>query len=186
MSRVGKKPIPIPKDVKVRVTPETVYVEGPKGKMAVAVPRSIRIQMQDETLVAERENDEKSARSLHGLTRSLVANAVDGVTTGFKRELDIVGIGYRAEVRGKFLNLTLGFSHPIEFPIPADIAIKVERFPRGIQNYVTTLVISGMNKYQVGQMAADIRSLRPPDPYRGKGIRYSNETIKLKVGKKGA
>jgi large subunit ribosomal protein L6 len=186
MSRVGKKPIPIPKDVKIRITPETVYVEGPNGKLSVTVPRSISIDMQDGTLVAQRKNDEKMVRSLHGLTRSLVANAVEGVTTGFKRELDIVGIGYRAEVRGKFVNLILGFSHPIDFPIPADISVKTEKLQRGIQNYVTTLVISGMDKYQVGQMAADIRSLRPPDPYRGKGIRYANEAIKLKVGKKGA
>ncbi|RPI25908.1 MAG: 50S ribosomal protein L6 [Acidobacteria bacterium] len=186
MSRVGKKPIPVPSGVKVMVTEGHVRVEGPKGKLEVTVPAPIRVELKDGTVLAHRDNDEKNVRALHGLTRSLVANAVNGVTNGFRKELDIVGIGYRAEMRGKFLNLSLGFSHPIEFPVPTEITIKVEKLPRTIQNYVTSVVVSGADRARVGQTAADIRSLRPPDAYRGKGVRYSTEVIKLKVGKKGA
>ncbi len=186
MSRVGKKPIPVPSGVKVSVAADHVRVEGPKGKLEVPVPPSIRVEMKDGTVLAHRDNDEKNVRALHGLTRSLVANAVNGVTIGFRKELDIVGIGYRAEMRGKFLNLTLGFSHPIDFPVPPEITIKVEKLQRTIQNYVTSVVVSGADRGRVGQTAADIRSLRRPDPYRGKGIRYSTEVIRLKVGKKGA
>ena len=186
MSRVGKKPIPIPSGVKVSVAAGQVHVEGPKGKLNVPVPASIRVETKDGTVLAHRDNDEKNVRALHGLTRSLVANAVNGVTNGFRKELDVVGIGYRAEMRGKFLNLTLGFSHPVEFPVPSEITIKVEKLQRTIQNYVTSVVVSGADRGRVGQTAADIRALRPPDAYRGKGIRYSTEVIKLKVGKKGA
>ncbi|MFB3905159.1 MAG: 50S ribosomal protein L6 [Acidobacteriota bacterium] len=186
MSRVGKKPIPVPPGVKISVAADHVRVEGPKGKLQVPVPPSIRVEMKDGTVLAHRDSDEKNVRALHGLTRSLVANAVNGVTNGFRKELDIVGIGYRAEMRGKFLNLSLGFSHPIEFPVPPEITIKVEKLPRNIQNYVTSVVVSGADRGRVGQTAADIRALRPPDAYRGKGIRYSTEVIKLKVGKKGA
>ncbi len=186
MSRVGKKPIPIPSGVKVSVAAGLVHVEGPKGKLNVPVPASIRVETKDGTVLAHRDNDEKNVRALHGLTRSLVANAVNGVTIGFRKELDVVGIGYRAEMRGKFLNLTLGFSHPVEFPVPSEITIKVEKLQRTIQNYVTSVVVSGADRGRVGQTAADIRALRPPDAYRGKGIRYSTEVIKLKVGKKGA
>ncbi|HXK62564.1 MAG TPA: 50S ribosomal protein L6 [Acidobacteriota bacterium] len=186
MSRIGKKPIPVPPGVKIAVTENSVRVEGPKGKLEVPVPARIRIEVKDGTVLAHRDNDEKAVRALHGLTRALIANAVHGVTSGFSKELDVVGIGYRAEMRGKYLNLSLGFSHPIEFPVPPEISIKVERFPRTIQNYVTSVVVSGADRERVGQVAADIRALRPPDPYRGKGIRYANETIRLKVGKKGA
>ena len=186
MSRVGKRPIPIPSGVKVSVAAGHVHVEGPKGKLNVPVPASIRVETKDGTVLAHRDNDEKNVRALHGLTRSLVANAVNGVTNGFRKELDVVGIGYRAEMRGKFLNLTLGFSHPVEFPVPSEITIKVEKLQRTIQNYVTSVVVSGADRGRVGQTAADIRALRPPDAYRGKGIRYSTEVIKLKVGKKGA
>ncbi len=161
-------------------------VEGPKGKMETPVPRGIKIEETDGTLVARRANDEKRLRALHGLTRSLLANAVTGVTDGFQKELDVIGIGYRAEARGEFLNLSLGYSHPIEFPIPKGINVKVERATKPIQNYIATIVIKGIDKYQVGQIAADIRSLHPPDSYKGKGIRYANEVVRLKVGKKGA
>ncbi len=186
MSRVGRKLIPIPSGVKVDIEKELVRVEGPKGKLQTVVPKGITVEMADGNLKTQRANDEKNLRALHGLTRALIANAVTGVTQGFTRELDIVGIGYRAEVRGKYLNLSLGFSHPIEFPVPEGITIKVERLPRTLQNYIGSVIISGIDKYRVGQIAADIRSLRPPDSYRGKGIRYSDETIRLKVGKKGA
>jgi len=186
MSRVGKKPVAIPQGVKVAVAPGKIHVEGPKGKLDVPVPASIRVEVKDGTVVAHRDNDEKAVRALHGLTRSLVNNAVTGVTVGFRKELDVVGIGYKAEMRGKYLNLILGFSHPIDFPVPEGITIKVERLGRTIQNYVTSISVTGSDRYRVGQVAADIRALRPPDSYRGKGIRYSTETVKLKVGKKGA
>jgi large subunit ribosomal protein L6 len=186
MSRVGKKIIPVPPGVKVTVEESLVKVEGPKGRLENRLPARISVYLKDGTLAVKRADEQKQTKALHGLTRSLLDNAVTGVTNGFKRELDVVGIGYRAEVRGKFLNLSLGFSHPIEYPVPEDITIKVERSPRAIQHYVATIVISGIDRYRVGQTAADIRRLRPPDPYRGKGVRYSDEVIKLKVGKKGA
>lgn len=187
MSRVGKKPVPVPQGVKIQVGKDSVKVEGPKGNLEVSVPKSISVEIKDGTVQAQRSSEEKNVRALHGLFRALLANAVTGVTSGFQRELDVVGIGYKAEMRGKSLNLSLGFSHPIEFRVPDGLGVKVERLPRtNLQNYVATVVISGVDKHRVGQLAADLRALRPPDSYRGKGIRYSNETVKLKVGKKGA
>lgn len=186
MSRVGKKIIPVPPGVKVTVEDNLVKVEGPKGRLENRLPARISVELENGTLSVKRADEQKQTKALHGLTRSLLDNAVTGVTAGFKKELDVVGIGYRAEVRGKFLNLSLGFSHPIDYPVPEGITIKVERTPRALQNYVTTIVISGIDRYRVGQTAAEIRGLRPPDPYRGKGVRYSDEVIKLKVGKKGA
>jgi len=176
MSRIGRKPIPLPKGVKVNVENGAVAVEGPKGKLRMPVPEGIKFEVQDSTLVAQREGDEQAA--LHGLARSLVANAVTGVTTGFSKELDIVGIGYRAEVKGRMVVFTLGFSHPIEFPLPEGISVSVEK--------QTRLVVSGVDKQKVGQVAANIRSLRPPDPYKQKGVRYVGEKLKKKVGKTGA
>lgn len=176
MSRIGRKPIPLPKGVKVNVENGAVAVEGPKGKLRMPVPEGIKFEVQDSTLVAQREGDEQAA--LHGLARSLVANAVTGVTTGFSKELDIVGIGYRAEVKGRMVVFTLGFSHPIEFPLPEGISVSVEK--------QTRLVVSGVDKQKVGQVAANIRSLRPPDPYKQKGVRYLGEKLKKKVGKTGA
>jgi large subunit ribosomal protein L6 len=137
-------------------------------------------------LTAHRESNSKEARALHGLARALLANAVVGVSEGFVRKLDVVGIGYRAEARGRYLNLSLGHSHPIEFPIPEGIEISVEREPRQISNYVATIKVSGADRSRVGQTAADIRALRPPDAYKGKGVRYSDEVVRTKVGKKGA
>lgn len=186
MSRVGKKPIPIPPDVQVAVQSERVLIEGPKGKLETTLPPGITAEVVDGSLVARRNSDQDYVRALHGLTRSLLANAVAGVTKGFQKELDIVGIGYKAEVRGKYLNLSVGHSHPIDFPVSEGISIKVERVTKPIQNYVATIVVSGLDKYRVGQVAAEIRSLRPPDAYKGKGIRYASEVVKLKVGKKGA
>ena len=176
MSRIGYKPIPVPSGVKVQVQAESVDVQGPKGKMTVRVPRGIRFETKDGVLNAVRESDEQ--RALHGLARALVANAVFGVTTGFKKDLDIVGVGYRAEVKGKNVVLSLGFSHPVEFPIPEGIQIAVEK--------QTHMTVSGADKNQVGQVAANLRHLRPPDPYKQKGIRIAGERLKKKAGKAGA
>jgi large subunit ribosomal protein L6 len=176
MSRIGRKPIPLPSGVKVNSTGGKVEVQGPKGKLFVLVPRQIKLEQKDGVLTAVRSSDED--RALHGLARALLANAVQGVTTGFKKDMDIVGVGYRAEVKGKNVAFALGKSHPIEFPIPEGIQIIVEK--------QTHIVISGADKAQVGQVAADIRSLRPPDPYKQKGIRITGERLKKKAGKAGA
>jgi large subunit ribosomal protein L6 len=176
MSRIGRKPIPMPAAVKVQIGPAAVEVQGPKGKLTIRVPRGIHFEQKDGTLVALRESDE--LRALHGLARALVANAVRGVTEGFKKDLDIVGVGYRAEVKGKNVVFTLGYSHPIEFPIPEGIQITVEK-----QTHVSVV---GADRGRVGQAAADIRALRPPDPYKQKGIRLVGERLKKKAGKAGA
>jgi len=176
MSRIGNKLIPVPSGVKIQIKDGAVDVQGPKGKMTVAVPRGVSFEQKDGTLIAKRETEEQ--RALHGLARALVANAVTGVTAGFKKELDIVGVGYRAEVRGKNLVIALGFSHPVEFPIPEGIQIAVDK--------QTHLVVSGADKGQVGQVAANLRGLRPPDPYKQKGIRITGERLKKKAGKAGA
>lgn len=176
MSRIGRKPIEVPKGVSVELDRAEVRVKGPKGSLRVPLPAGTRVEKQDGRLLAHRENDEQAA--VHGLLRSLVANAVHGVTQGFEKHLDIVGIGYRAEVKGKTVVFTLGFSHPIEFPIPEGLSIAVEK--------QTHLVVTGADRQQVGQAAAEIRGLRPPDPYKNKGIRYSGERLKKKVGKAAA
>jgi large subunit ribosomal protein L6 len=176
MSRIGRKPIPMPAAVKVQIGPAAVEVQGPKGKLTIRVPRGIHFEQKDGTLVAVRESDE--LRALHGLARALVANAVRGVTEGFKKDLDIVGVGYRAEVKGKNVVFALGYSHPIEFPIPEGIQITVEK-----QTHVSVV---GADRGRVGQAAADIRALRPPDPYKQKGIRLVGERLKKKAGKAGA
>jgi large subunit ribosomal protein L6 len=176
MSRIGNKLIPVPSGVKVQIKDGSVEVQGPKGKMSVAVPRGIQFEQKDGTLIAKRETEEH--RALHGLARALVANAVMGVTQGFKKDLDIVGVGYRAEVKGKNVVLALGYSHPIEFPIPEGIQIVIEK--------QTHLAVSGADKNRVGQVAANLRRLRPPDPYKQKGIRITGERLKKKAGKAGA
>lgn len=178
MSRIGRKPIPLPAGVKVELRPAEVAVQGPKGSLRVALPRGITLRQADGTLLAERENDQQAA--LHGLARSLVANAVAGVTSGFQKDLDIVGVGFRAEMKGKgMLVLTLGFSHPIEYPLPPGIEIAVD----AKQTHVT---VRGIDRQKVGQVAAVLRALRPPDPYKNKGVRYTGERLKKKVGKTGA
>jgi large subunit ribosomal protein L6 len=176
MSRIGRKPIPVPSGVKVALQGGRVDVQGPKGKLTVPVPHGITFEQKDGVLTALRATEDH--RALHGLARALVANAVTGVTTGFKKEMDIVGVGYRAELKGKMVAFALGKSHPIEFHIPEGIQISVEK--------QTHLVVSGADKGQVGQVAADIRSLRPPDPYKQKGIRITGERLKKKAGKAGA
>jgi large subunit ribosomal protein L6 len=178
MSRIGKKPIPLPAGVKYTVQGNTVLVEGPKGKLSAMLPAGITLEKKDSTLLAVREKEELAA--LHGLTRALVSNAVEGVTKGWTKELDIVGIGYRAELKGKgIVVFTLGFSHPIEFPLPTGIDVAID--PKQ-----TRLTISGIDRQKVGQVAADMRSLRKPDPYKNKGVRYVGERLKKKVGKTGA
>jgi large subunit ribosomal protein L6 len=186
MSRVGKKPIKIPSSVKITITDGLLEVESKKGKLSSPIPAGIHFKMEGDQLLATRESDEKPLPAYHGLARALAANNVMGVTDGFSRSLDIVGIGFKAEAKAKAVTFSLGYSHPIEFPIPQGIAVKVEKQPRTIQNYVTTLIISGADRQLVGQVAADMRSLREPDAYKGKGVRYTGETIRLKVGKKGA
>ena len=176
MSRIGRKPIPLPQGVKVQIGTAAVDVQGPKGKMNVPLPRGIRFEQKEGVLHAVRETDEQKA--LHGLARALVANAVHGVTEGFKKDLDIVGVGYRAEVKGKNVVFSLGYSHPVEFPIPEGIQVVVEK-----QTHVT---VSGADKRLVGQVAADMRALRPPDPYKQKGVRITGERLKKKAGKAGA
>ena len=176
MSRIGNKIIAVPSGVKIQLKEGAVEVQGPKGKLAIPVPRGIQFEQKDGTLVAKRDSDEQ--RALHGLARALVANAVTGVTTGFKKDLDIVGVGYRAEVKGKSLVVALGYSHPVDFPIPEGIQITVEK--------LTHLSVTGADKAQVGQVAANLRALRPPDPYKQKGIRITGERLKKKAGKAGA
>jgi large subunit ribosomal protein L6 len=178
MSRIGKKPIPLPKGVTVKVEGNTVLVQGPKGKVDTLLPAGIKIQQQDGHLLAVRENDSQAA--VHGLARALVNNAVEGVTKGWTRELEIVGIGYRAELKGKgTVVFTLGYSHPIEYPLPTGVDAAVD--PKQ-----TRLTVTGIDRQKVGQVAAEMRSLRPPDPYKNKGVRYVGERLKKKVGKTGA
>ena len=176
MSRIGRKPIPLPAGVKINSTDGKVEVQGPRGKLQVLVPSQIKLEQKEGVLTAIRDNDDH--RALHGLARALLANAVTGVTTGFKKELDIVGVGYRAELKGKAVAFALGKSHPISFDIPEGIQITVDK--------QTHLVVSGADKAQVGQVAADLRSLRPPDPYKQKGVRITGERLKKKAGKAGA
>jgi large subunit ribosomal protein L6 len=175
MSRVGKKPIPLPQGVKIKIG-EDIRVEGPKGKLTVPLPAGVRIEQKDNRLELVRDNDKYAA--LHGLTRALTANAVQGVSTGFTRELDIVGTGFRADVKGKIATFTLGYSHPIEFMLPAGVEMKVDR--------QTHLVLTGFDRQEVGHIAAQIRALRPPDPYKNKGVRYTGEVLRKKAGKTGA
>jgi large subunit ribosomal protein L6 len=176
MSRIGKQPIPIPAGVKVQIQPASVEVQGPKGKLTVPLPGGITFEQKGTELHALRQTEEQ--RALHGLARALVANAVQGVTKGFQKDLDIVGVGYRAELKGPIVNFSLGYSHPIEFPVPPGIQITVEK--------QTHLSVSGADRAKVGQVAADLRALRPPDPYKQKGIRITGERLKKKAGKAGA
>jgi large subunit ribosomal protein L6 len=175
MSRVGKKPIPLPQGVNINLGPQ-LEVEGPKGKLAVPIPAGIRVERNNNHLELIRENDKLAA--LHGLTRALAANAVEGVSTGFTRELDIVGTGYRADVKGKVATFTLGYSHSIEVILPAGVDLRVDK--------QTHLVLTGYDKQAVGQVAAHIRALRSPDPYKNKGVRYTGEALRKKAGKTGA
>jgi large subunit ribosomal protein L6 len=178
MSRVGKKPISLPKDVKVSIAEGALEVQGPKGKLRTPVPPGIRFELQDGQLSARRANDERQQRAFHGLARALAQNAVKGVSEGFSKELDIVGVGYKAAVEGNKVVFSLGYSHPVEYRIPEGIKVSVEK--------QTRVTVFGIDRQQVGQVAAEIRGLRKPDPYKQKGIRYVGEVLKKKAGKAGA
>jgi len=175
MSRIGKKPIPLPKGIKIQIG-EQLEVTGPKGTLHVPVPDGVHLKQADGILTVVRDSDDSAA--LHGLTRALAANAVTGVSTGFTKELDIVGIGYRADVKGQIATFTLGYSHPIEVLLPDGVELKIDK--------QTHLVLSGYDKQLLGQVAANIRALRKPDPYKNKGVRYTGERLRKKVGKTGA
>lgn len=178
MSRIGKKPIPLPAGVKFEVKGNTVIVNGPKGQVQTHLPSGVKLEQQDGHIQVTRQDDDHAA--VHGLVRALVNNAVEGVTKGWSRELEIVGIGYRAELKGKnTVVFTLGYSHPIEYPLPAGVTVAID--PKQ-----TRLTVSGIDRQKVGQVAAEIRALRVPDPYKQKGVRYVGERLKKKVGKTGA
>jgi large subunit ribosomal protein L6 len=178
MSRIGKKPITLPKGVTVKIAPGAIEVKGPKGTVNQYVPPGIAFAQDNGTLTAKPEREDGELGKFHGLARSLVANAVTGVTEGFKKELDIVGIGYRAELKGKQVQFALGYSHPIIFDIPNGIVITIDK-----QTHIT---VTGVDRQLVGQVAANIRRMRKPDPYKQKGVRYTGEVLKKKVGKTGA
>ncbi|MBI3636307.1 MAG: 50S ribosomal protein L6 [Candidatus Rokubacteria bacterium] len=176
MSRIGKKPIPVPPGVKVQIDGKVVRAEGPKGKLTQPIPAVLSAKVENNVLVILRDSDERNIRALHGLTRSLVANMVTGVKDGFERKLEIVGIGYRAQMQGKNIQLALGYSHPVIFPLPDGITAEIDK--------QTAITLRGADKGLLGETAAKLRSLRKPDPYKGKGIKYADEVIRRKVGKK--
>ena len=178
MSRIGKQPIPIPDKVKVQVGDGEIQVSGPRGNLTSPIPEGIRCQQQENELVFTRESGAGRIRAFHGLARALAANAVRGVSEGFTKELDIVGVGYRAELKGRSVLFNLGFSHPIEYPIPEGIDVKVDK--------QTHIIVSGVDRQQVGQVASVIRGLKKPDPYKNKGIRYTGESLRKKAGKAAA
>jgi len=176
MSRIGRKPIPVPAGVTISIEPELVRVNGPRGELTERIPRDIDVEQDGEELLVKRPTDRGEHRALHGLTRSLVANMVEGVTTGFEKRLEIQGVGYRAALKGKDLELALGYSHPVSVKAPDGIEFEVPQ--------PTRVVVRGNSKQQVGEIAAQIRKVRPPEPYKGKGIRYVGEYVQRKVGKR--
>jgi large subunit ribosomal protein L6 len=176
MSRIGRKPIQIPEGVEIDVTPGAVTVKGPKGELSQGVSRDMTVAIDDSTLTVERPTDRGEHRALHGLTRSLIANMVEGVTDGFERRLEIQGVGYRANLRGKTLEMALGYSHPVSIEAPEGIEFEVPQ--------PTEVVVRGIDKQLVGEIAARIRKSRPPEPYKGKGVRYAGEHVARKVGKR--
>jgi len=178
MSRIGKLPIAIPDKVNVEVHDHTVTVKGPKGTLTMTAHPLIDVQVKDRQVICGRPSDEKSHKALHGLTRSLIANMVEGVTRGFERKLELSGVGYRASMLGQNVNMSLGYSHPVVFPVPPGIKIEVRD--------QTQLTVSGLDKQLVGAVAAKLRSFRPPEPYKGKGVKYAEERIRRKAGKTGA
>jgi large subunit ribosomal protein L6 len=175
MSRIGKSPIPIPPEVKVTLSDGSIQTSGPKGQLERQLPKGVDVAVQENQIVVQRPDESRRARSIHGLTRTLVANMVNGVSQGFERKLEIVGVGYRAERKGEELLLTLGYSHPVLYPLPPGIDVVVEK--------QVGLTVKGIDKELVGAVAAKIRSFRPPEPYKGKGIRYVGEHVRRKVGK---
>ena len=185
MSRVGKKPITLPSGVTVTINNNELEVKGPKGTLKTPVPEGVDFKIEEGALVAERGNDDLSA--LHGLARALANNAVVGVTEGFKKEMDVVGVGYKADVQGKKIVFALGYSHPVEYVLPEGIEAKAERVPAKttINQYQLTLTLSGIDKQKLGQVAAELNRLRKPDAYKGKGVRYADKVYRLKPGKTG-
>jgi large subunit ribosomal protein L6 len=185
MSRVGKKPIKIPSGVSVTINASDIEVKGPKGTLKTPIPAGVSFKEEEGSLIAERAGDEHTA--FHGLARALANNAVLGVTEGFKKELDIVGVGYKADVQGKKIVFALGYSHPIEYPLPEGIEAKAERVntKTSINQYQTTITLSGIDKQKLGQVAAELNRLRKPDAYKGKGVRYADKYYRLKPGKTG-
>jgi large subunit ribosomal protein L6 len=177
MSRIGKMPVAVPAGVDIAVAGQQVSVKGPKGALARVFPERVRISVDGGVATVTREDDTREARALHGLSRALLANMVTGVSQGFTRQLEIVGVGYRAALKGRDLEMQLGFSHPVPFPAPEGITFEVPE--------PTKILISGIDKEAVGQVAANIRKIRPPEPYKGKGIRYAGEHIRRKAGKAG-
>ncbi len=175
MSRIGRMPVNLPKEVKVASDPSKVEVTGPKGLLAHALPQGISISVDGGKILVHRANDQRTLRALQGLTRSLVANMVTGVTQGFEKKLEIVGVGFRADLQGSTLKLALGYSHPILYPLPKGIKVEIEK--------QTLLTVKGIDRQQVGTVAAQLRSIKPPEPYKGKGIKYAGERIRKKVGK---
>jgi len=185
MSRIGKKAITLPKGVSVTVGEQELEVKGPKGTLKTPIPNGISFKVDGDELRAERSSNEQAA--LHGLARALANNAIVGVTEGFSRQMDVVGVGYKADVQGKKIVFSLGYSHPIEFPLPAEVDAKAERLTTkgSIQQYQTTVTLTSIDKQKLGQVAAEMHKLRKPDAYKGKGVRYADVPIKLKPGKTG-
>ena len=177
MSRIGKQPVKLPSGVTFSVTTEQIQVKGPKGELAKKIAPGITFTQEDGTIQVHRTDDSRQQRAYHGLMRALLANMVTGVSVGFKRELEIIGIGYKAEVKGPKLIMNLGYSHPIEYPFPDGIKIDVDK--------ATRVIVTGIDKEKVGQVAAELRGKRPPDSYKGKGVRYAGERVRLKAGKSG-
>jgi len=175
MSRIGKKPVAIPKDVKVEFKDNAVYVEGPKGKIDRPISSRITLEIKDGQVFLKRPTDTKLDKSLHGLYRALIINMIKGVTEGYKKELEIIGVGFKAQVTPKSLTMQLGFSHPVNFTIPEGIKIEAPK--------PTQIVVTGIDKEKVGEIAAEIRAVYPPEPYKGKGVRYAGEYVKKKIGK---
>ena len=180
MSRIGRKPVAIPNGVTVEVKSGVVHVNGPKGELTYALLPKVSVTIDGNEIIVARENETKEVRARHGLTRALIANMTKGVSDGYQKELEIIGVGYKAALKGKVLQLQLGFSHPIDYEIPKDIEIVQDEKNKNI------LRVRGADKQLVGQVAAQIRELRPPEPYKGKGIRYTDETVRRKVGKAAA
>lgn len=178
MSRIGKQPVPVPAGVKIDLEGRRISVQGPKGTLARELPPHVEVAEEDGHVVVRRENDGRTARAMHGLTRSLIQNMVTGVTAGFSKTLDIIGVGYRVETKKDYLVFTLGYSHPIYYEIPEGVEAKIES--------PTKLTVAGIDREKVGKAAAEIRGFRPPEPYKGKGVKYADETIRRKEGKSGA
>ncbi|EKV01506.1 LSU ribosomal protein L6P [Leptolyngbya sp. PCC 7375] len=177
MSRIGKKPVPVPSGVTVSINAQSVVVKGPKGELSRILPGEVNITQEGEQVIVTRQDESRAARACHGLSRTLIANMVEGVSKGFEKRLEIKGVGYRAAVKGKTLNMNLGYSHPVEFEPPKGIDFKVENN--------TNIIVSGIDKELVGTVAAKIRDARPPEPYKGKGVRYLGEMVRRKAGKAG-